>query len=157
MRFDAVVRLLLILLIITLILIVAFGCAARLRPVAKSAAISSFAPGTPATGADMYAAYCASCHGKTGQGAGPAAARLKVPPPDLTGLARRNGGRFPGGKVYQIVEWGGAIASHGSREMPVWGVAFRPLSNENQKEVSARIKALTDYLASIQLREAAAE
>jgi hypothetical protein len=36
--------------------------------------------------------------------------------------------------------------------MPVWGVAFRPLSGENQREVSARIHALTDYLASIQLK-----
>ncbi|MBZ5628116.1 MAG: cytochrome c [Acidobacteriia bacterium] len=103
-------------------------------------------------GADLYHAYCASCHGRTGRGDGPAAATLKVPPPDLTALARRSGGRFPDGQIYQVIEWGGAIASHGSRQMPVWGVAFRPLSGENQRVVSARIHSLTDYLASIQLK-----
>jgi hypothetical protein len=75
---------------------------------------------------------------------------LKVAPPDLTIMARRNGGRFPDGQVFQIIEWGGAIASHGSSEMPVWGVAFRPLSHENQKQVTARIEALTRYIGSIQ-------
>jgi hypothetical protein len=54
--------------------------------------------------------------------------------------------------VYQVIEWGGAIASHGSREMPVWGVAFRPISDENQKLVSQRIHALTDYIEAIQLK-----
>lgn len=98
----------------------------------------------------MYTAYCASCHGSTGKGNGPAAARLKAPLPDLTLLARRNGGRYPGGQVFQVIEWGGAIASHGSREMPVWGMAFRPLSNENQKQVTARIRTLTDYIGDMQ-------
>jgi mono/diheme cytochrome c family protein len=116
----------------------------------RPAVVTSPADAMPSSGADMYAAYCASCHGKTGKGDGPAAAALKVPPPDLTILAKRHGGRFPDGQVFQIIEWGGAIASHGSREMPVWGVAFRPLRNENQKQVTERIKELTRYLASIQ-------
>jgi mono/diheme cytochrome c family protein len=103
-----------------------------------------------ASGPEMYAAYCASCHGATGKGDGPAASALKVPPPDLTVLAKRNGGRYPDGQIYQIIEWGGAIASHGSREMPVWGVAFRPLTRENQKQVSERIHVLTDYIGTLQ-------
>ena len=65
-------------------------------------------------------------------------------------LAKRNGGRYPDGHIYQVIEWGGAIASHGSREMPVWGVAFRPLARENQKQVSERIHALTDYIGTLQ-------
>jgi mono/diheme cytochrome c family protein len=112
--------------------------------------LASSAEDAPASGADMYAAYCASCHGKTGKGDGPAASALKVAPPDLTILARRAGGRYPDGQVFQIIKWGGAIASHGSREMPVWGVAFRPLSHENQKQVTARIEALTRYIGSLQ-------
>jgi mono/diheme cytochrome c family protein len=107
---------------------------------------------SPTSGAELYAAECASCHGVSAKGDGPAAAALKVPPPDLTVLAKRNGGRYPDGQVYQIIEWGGAIASHGSREMPVWGVAFRPLSNENQKQVSDRIHALTDYIGTLQVK-----
>ncbi|HET7186283.1 MAG TPA: cytochrome c [Terriglobales bacterium] len=107
---------------------------------------------SPTSGAELYAAECASCHGVSAKGDGPAAAALKVPPPDLTVLAKRNGGRYTDGQVYQIIEWGGAIASHGSREMPVWGVAFRPLSNENQKQVSDRIQALTDYIGTLQVK-----
>ena len=103
-------------------------------------------------GALLYRDYCASCHGATARGGGPAAKALRIPPPDLTVLARRNQGSFPGGQVYQVIEWGGAIASHGSREMPVWGVAFRPMSAENQREVSTRIHALTDYIEAIQLK-----
>lgn len=106
--------------------------------------------GGVATGPEMYTDYCASCHGVTGKGDGPAASALKVPPPDLTLLAKRNGGRYPDGHIYQVIEWGGAIASHGSRDMPVWGVAFRPLTRENQKEVSVRIHALTDYIGTLQ-------
>jgi putative copper export protein/mono/diheme cytochrome c family protein len=37
-----------------------------------------------ARGASLYPANCASCHGPAGQGDGPAAAALKVPPADLT-------------------------------------------------------------------------
>ncbi len=108
-------------------------------------------PAAPiASGSELFKTYCASCHGEAGKGNGPAASALKIPPPDLTTLSKKNGGRYPDGQVYQVIEWGGAIASHGSREMPLWGAAFRPLSNENQKQVSDRIHALTDYIATIQ-------
>ena len=63
---------------------------------------------------------------------------------------RETGWDVPDGQVYQIIEWGGAIASRGSRDMPVWGVAFRPLAGENQKQVSDRIRALTEYLGAFQ-------
>ena len=42
------------------------------------------APGTD-RGAQVFAAYCAVCHGPAGKGGGPAAAGLVPPPPDLTG------------------------------------------------------------------------
>ena len=37
-------------------------------------------PATVAAGAKLYAQYCATCHGKTGEGDGPAAAGLKPTP-----------------------------------------------------------------------------
>ncbi|MBW2233214.1 MAG: c-type cytochrome [Deltaproteobacteria bacterium] len=42
---------------------------------------------TPGTdrGAQVFAAYCAVCHGPAGKGNAPAAAALVPPPPDLTG------------------------------------------------------------------------
>ncbi|MFV1859215.1 MAG: cytochrome c [Anaerolineales bacterium] len=36
-----------------------------------------------ATGAELYAIYCAVCHGKTGEGDGPAASGLEKPPANL--------------------------------------------------------------------------
>jgi mono/diheme cytochrome c family protein len=57
----------------------------RLR---ESTGIDASAPGdTPGTdrGAQVFAAYCAVCHGPAGKGDGPAAAALFPPPPDLTG------------------------------------------------------------------------
>ncbi len=137
--------------LILLLLSFTIACTSGLAEKKKASKSASFMDATN-TGAELYHSYCASCHGITGHGDGPAAKALKIPPPDITALARKNGGRFPGGQVYQVIEWGGAIASHGSREMPVWGVAFRPLSDENQKQVAARIRALTEYLESIQLK-----
>ena len=43
---------------------------------------------SPASGPEMYTSYCAVCHGLDGKGNGPAAEALKVPPPDLTALAK---------------------------------------------------------------------
>ena len=56
----------------------------------------SSAPHTSsASGQEMYAAYCASCHGIGGTGNGPAAPALKSNVPDLTSLGKRNKGKFP--------------------------------------------------------------
>ena len=50
-------------------------------------------------GPDLFNLYCATCHGRDAKGRGPVAQSLKTPPPDLTLLARRNGGLFPRGRV----------------------------------------------------------
>ena len=39
-----------------------------------------------------YSSSCAACHGADGKGNGPVTAELKVPPPDLTVLARKRWG-----------------------------------------------------------------
>jgi len=103
-------------------------------------------------GAETYREYCASCHGKDGKGDGPAAGALKVRLPDLATLAKRKGGKFPAGDVYQVIKWGGGIVGHGSKEMPVWGRAFMPVSGRNEQKVDQRIKSLIRYLESIQAK-----
>ena len=118
----------------------------------KSPQPNPSAAGKPASGAETYAAYCASCHGADGKGDGPAAPALKVRPPDLTVLAKRKGGKFPEGDMYQVIKWGGGIIPHGSKEMPVWGTAFKTAGNTDEAEVDSRIKALTQYLESIQTK-----
>jgi len=133
---------------IVVVLLVSIACSGP----QKSAQPSPSTASHPISGAETYAAYCASCHGAEGKGDGPAAPALRVRPPNLTVLAKRKGGRFPEGDIYQVIKWGGGITGHGSKEMPVWGTAFKTASNTDEAEVNARIQALTQYLESIQIR-----
>jgi len=102
-------------------------------------------------GPDLYRMYCATCHGRDAKGGGPAAQALKVPPPDLTVLARRQNGVFPAFEVEAIIRGGKAMAAHGSVEMPVWGPIFRALDSSDAR-AKARIASLVSYIASIQQR-----
>ncbi len=104
------------------------------------------------TGAQLFAAHCASCHGPVGRGDGPLLLQLRREPPDLTKLSARNGGAFPSERVRRIVD-GRDIPSHGDSEMPVWGVAFARTANR-EAEVRERIQALVEFLASVQDRAA---
>jgi mono/diheme cytochrome c family protein len=101
-------------------------------------------------GADSYRAYCASCHGPAGKGDGPAAAALKTAPADLTTIARRHGGEFSSTDVEEVIAGRRTLASHGSREMPVWGPVFRALAPEDAARL--RMHNLVSYIKSIQVR-----
>jgi len=105
----------------------------------------------PASGAAMYRAYCASCHGANGSGKGPVASTLKHGAADITLLARNNGGRFPSEQVEQILGMNPGAEAHGSKEMPVWGNVFRA-EREPRTTVLQRISNLTNYLKSLQVR-----
>ncbi len=104
------------------------------------------------TGRGLFASHCAACHGSDARGGGPVASELRRPVPDLTRFAMRNGGVFPSARVTRIID-GRDVASHGSREMPVWGNAFRRGPDATPPEAAdARIAALTRYLEDIQQR-----
>ena len=101
-------------------------------------------------GRDSFQLYCAPCHGTDTRGNGPVAPALKTAPPDLTQLARRNGGAFPADRVRAFVTGTGrTLPTHGPGEMPVWGPTFRAF--ETDVRVQERIKNLVAYLASQQL------
>ncbi len=102
------------------------------------------------SGKEMYEAYCATCHGKDGRGHGPAAAALKIPPTDVTVLARQHAGKFPSIKVYRAITGEAGIAAHGSKEMPIWGPIFMSMSHQHESEVHLRVANLTDYIKSMQ-------
>ena len=106
----------------------------------------------PSSGAGMYKAYCAVCHGTAGKGDGPAAVALKVAPGDLTRLSRNNGGKFPELRVYGILEGTVTLPSHGNREMPMWGDLFRSLQRSDTSNVQLRLRNLTEYVKSIQAK-----
>lgn len=101
------------------------------------------------SGAEMYKTWCASCHGVLGKGDGPAAAALKKAPADLTQLAKKNGGKFPTERVRDYIDGTKEVASHGSRDMPVWGSFFRRLGEDN---VTYRVVTLANYVQSLQMK-----
>jgi mono/diheme cytochrome c family protein len=105
-----------------------------------------------ASGAEMFKSYCAACHGTGGKGDGPAASAHKVPPPDLTMLAKKNGGKFPDMKIHTILRNGSSAPAHGSADMPVWGPVFSAVSENKPQIVELRIANLTDYIQSLQAK-----
>jgi mono/diheme cytochrome c family protein len=106
----------------------------------------------PTSGQQMYANYCAPCHGVDGRGHGPDATALKTPPLDLTMLSKNNNGKFPDVHVLAVLENGSATPSHGSADMPVWGPILGKMNVGNPQERLLRISNLSRYLDSIQAK-----
>ncbi len=108
-----------------------------------------------------FEANCASCHGLDGRGNGALGNLLRVSPPDLTQLAKKNQGIVPMNRLYEVIE-GGTVAAHGTRDMPIWGREYRIEDAENLKEargnydavalVRARILLLLEYINRLQAR-----
>lgn len=102
-----------------------------------------------------YATNCASCHGDSAKGDGPMRPYLTRTVPDLTTLARLNGGVFPHQRVWESIDGRSSvmIGSHGAREMPVWGYVFRADDTQpHDLYARSRIASLLDYLARMQVR-----
>ena len=100
------------------------------------------------SGKTLFTDHCAACHGQDGKGKGPALPALKVPPPDLTQLAKQNGGIFPSSRVQERLMTVD-VASHGSSDMPVWGPVFRQMSPNHDLRI-VRATNVTKYIESIQ-------
>ncbi|OKO82556.1 c-type cytochrome [Bradyrhizobium sp. NAS96.2] len=132
---------------------------------------AAFAAPVHAEDADVgkaeFQASCANCHGVDGKGKGPFSELLKVPPADLTTLAKDNNGVFPTSAVYQTIDGRKKVPAHGTHEMPIWGERFNPIMNvphtvdpaydalDPSRElrevvVRTRILAVIDYLNRIQ-------
>lgn len=109
-----------------------------------------------------YDNNCAVCHGQQGKGDGPLAGIVNKRIPDLTVLARSNGGVFPVQRVYEMIDGRVEVAGHGSREMPVWGRDYDekaglwvgPLGSpgDYQAWVRGRILALVEHLNAFQAK-----
>lgn len=103
-------------------------------------------------GVDLYNAYCAVCHGKDGKGGGPAAVALKTPMPDLTTMAKRNGGKYSAPDVEAAILGKGKMTpAHGSPDMPIWGPVFRSLTADESAR-TLRVSNLVKYIESMQAK-----
>ena len=99
-------------------------------------------------GADLFKFYCSTCHGEDAKGR-PAVVREMTAAPDLTTLARRNGGMFPRDLVVAVVRGSASLGSHGPAGMPAWGAIFRGL-DPNDTRAEIRIENLVEYLQGLQ-------
>src|SRR5580704_472655 len=91
------------------VIVVSFVMAAGLALHGGAQQDSRERPPVPAdslSGREVYQSSCAPCHGFDGKGSGPVAGTLKITPPDLTELARRNGGAFPTDRVEALLAKG---------------------------------------------------
>ena len=98
------------------------------------------------TGEALYRRHCASCHGVSGRGDGPAAASLKMPPTDLAQL------RMSVQDLMEVIDGRTKVLAHGSSEMPVWGEVFEQIhldSNHAKRIALLEVQALADYTAGL--------
>jgi len=107
-------------------------------------------PSTSASGQEMYAAYCAECHGRDAQGGRSPVGKFGPAVPSLTTLSKKNHGRFPYGVVKDSIRGDYHGSVYGPTEMPPWGFLFRYVGGGSDLEVEMRINRLTEYLHSLQ-------
>ena len=116
---------------------------------------------TPAIGVDLgrsdFMRYCAACHGVSAKGDGTIAEFLTLKAADLTALRKKSAGQFPRERITEVIDGRAEVKVHGPRDMPVWGDWFLHEAGMNdaakangEDVVNARIKALVDYIETIQ-------
>lgn len=111
-------------------------------------------------GKSEYYAKCAVCHGLSGKGEGSFGEVLKTRMPDLTTLAKRNGGVFPFDLVVMNIDGRATPRAHGTSEMPIWGARYTLEAAPQYDDfrynpdafVHARLLALVDYIYRLQVR-----
>ena len=110
-------------------------------------------------GKHEYDSNCVACHGNNLKG-GAYVDFLKVTPPDLTLLSKKNGGTFPLERVYNVIDGRQEVKAHGPRDMPIWGRDYQIKAGEFYAEsyydpeafIRGRILALIDYLNRMQAK-----
>lgn len=111
-------------------------------------------------GKSEYETKCASCHGLKGKGDGPASIYLNRKPSDLSLLAKNNNGVLPVERMYEVITGGVGVPVHGTRDMPVWGTAYRIQAAEHyvdtpydpESYVRGRVLTLIEYISRIQTK-----
>ena len=123
--------------------------------IVSSLAIMLFAGVRPAKAQSAkqdYDEHCATCHGLTGKGNGGSLVPTKMP--DITQLAKKNGGGFPFEQVVETIDGRRNIPSHERIHMTFWGVTMQTpgaeFSPQSDAAVKKRIEALARYIETMQ-------
>ena len=124
--------------------------------------VSMSAGGRATSGKLEFRQYCAQCHGMNAIGDGPVAPALKKKPANLTLLSKKNGGVFPEKEVRDFIDGSKTAASHGTREMPIWGDHYSGKapnelgpyyqSSDVASYVRGKILALIGYISTLQAK-----
>lgn len=93
--------------------------------------------------------HCTVCHGADGTGGGPFVPLLREAPPDLTVLARDNGGEFPAAAVRAAVDGRDMPLAHGTSDMPLWGKLLRE-AGECEERTRSRVGDVVAWLRTLQ-------
>jgi mono/diheme cytochrome c family protein len=95
---------------------------------------------------------CASCHGISAKGDGPAVMALELSVPDLTVLAANNGGVYPHHHVQHVINGRFREDPHRTVGMPKWGEQFEYIRRGGPSRAYAweRVDALNKHIASLQ-------
>jgi mono/diheme cytochrome c family protein len=109
-------------------------------------------------GKHEFEANCGVCHGMDAKGNGFLGASLKIVPPDLTSLAKKNGGVFPADRISSVIDGRAQITTHGTRDMPIWGTRYAVNAAEHffdapydqEAYIRAHILILVDYINRVQ-------
>ncbi len=115
----------------------------------------------PTFGQREFRARCAMCHGTSARGDGWLAEHMIKQPPSLRELKKNNGGAFPRERLARIIDGRTTVSAHGPSEMPAWGPVYkseievaaggrRGMREEDEINISYRIQALIEYLATVQ-------
>jgi len=132
----------------TIVLAFAAGCVAQTAAAADDLEL----------GKVTFEGTCTACHGAEAKGDGPMAELISIPVPDLTRIAARNGGEFPWLRVVHLIDGRTGLRGHGG-PMPLFGALFAGDTTAADAPdgtpviTSARVLALADYLAAIQVTE----
>jgi mono/diheme cytochrome c family protein len=127
--------------------------------IAATGATTAVAADKVDLGKREYDSNCIACHGKDLKG-GAYVDFLKVTPPDLTQLSKKNGGVFPLERVYTVIDGRQEVKAHGPRDMPIWGRDYQIKAGEHYVDMNydpegfirGRIFALIDYLNRMQAK-----
>jgi mono/diheme cytochrome c family protein len=119
-------------------------------PARAGDAAAKFDAAAAGMGGVIYERYCGACHGTSGEGDGALAKDLRVPPTDLTLLAKKKGGVFPYVDVVRSIDGRRSARAHGTPDMPVWGEVLQKSGGTDAPDVDTAVARIAHYIWSIQ-------